>query len=222
LLLLLSASLAAQNWVPTFDDEFNGTELDLSHWTPHAPPGYLLTASVPTDSVTVSGGQLHIVARTGLARPEFAGIVTTFGIFAQMYGRFEIRFRMPAGHGPRTGFALWPVPSGSLPRIDILETSDPRSVRLTNYWGNEQALRTYGDAFNVADLSNGFHTVTLEWEPGKITWFVDGKKTFESTDGVPHQPMYLIIDLGGDPAADTNLPASLDIDYVRVYKRAEQ
>ena len=38
--LLLSQKAARPDdgkWVPTFADEFNGTELDLSRWVPHDP-----------------------------------------------------------------------------------------------------------------------------------------------------------------------------------------
>lgn len=66
LLLLVSGSLAAQNWVETFADDFNGTALDLAHWSPHDPFGVARDRQLQAyvgDAVRVSGGQLHIVAR---------------------------------------------------------------------------------------------------------------------------------------------------------------
>jgi len=243
LLLLISASLTAQNWVPTFADEFNGTSLDLSHWAPHDPFGIVRDRQLQAyvgDAVTLSGGQLHLAARRavtnqpvrydGKDREYLSGVISTFGLFAQTFGRFEIRFRAPAGQGLRPGFLLLPVPSGTLPQIDIFETtgSPPARIFFANRWGTEHTERSYGDSFTVSDLSNGFHTVAVEWDHDRITWFVDGKKTFESTDGVPHQQMYMLIDLavGGRlahaPDASTSLPATFDIDYVRVYKRAGQ
>lgn len=217
----------------TFDDEFNGTQLDLAKWAPHGPFGTVrdsqLQAYLP-EAVTVSGGQLHIIAsRTaaGEASVKYvSGAVTTYGQFAQTYGRFEIRFRAPAARGLRPEFLLLPVPSGPLPAIDVFETSGnaPSKVFLGNHWGTEQTERSFADSFTVPDLSNGFHTVTMDWAQDRISWFVDGKQTFESVDGVPHQPMYLLIDLavGGaltqTPEAATALPATFDIDYVRVYQ----
>jgi beta-glucanase (GH16 family) len=216
-LLSLTPLLCAQTengkWALTFDDEFNGAELDLSRWVPHDPGGH---ARAP-ESVAVSGGQLHIAA---------PGSVSTFGLFSQTYGRFEIRCRVPAGPGLRPRFRLMPVPLGPLPEIEVFETtgSDPSKVYFANRWGTEQTERSFGDSFTGPDLSAGFHTLSIEWDRDKITWFIDGKEKFQSVDGVPRQPMYLLIDLaaGGrqtrSPDASTTFPASFDIDYIRVYQ----
>ncbi len=258
LLLILSALLAAQkpgrkaqtpdasadaNWELTFDDEFNGTELDLLHWSPHDPWGKVrdrqLQAFAP-ESVTISGGQLHLTAqRTTEAKPvrydgkerEYvSGVATTFGTFAQTYGRFEIRCRLPAGRGLHSTFALLPVPLGPLPKIEILNVagSAPGTIAVANHWGTEQTERSFGDAFPGSDFSHGFHTAAIEWDADKIVWFVDGKETFRSVDGIPHQPMFLMLDLavGGGmgsistrfPDESTVFPASFDIDYIRVYR----
>ena len=115
--LLLSQKAAQPDdgkWVPTFADEFTGTELDLSRWVPHDPWGKVrdrqLQAYAP-EAVSVSGGQLHIVARRsavnqipvrydGKDREYVSGIISTYGRFAQTYGRFEIRCRVPGMSRP--------------------------------------------------------------------------------------------------------------------------
>jgi beta-glucanase (GH16 family) len=216
LLLSLSPLLLAQNEngsrVLTFDDEFNGAELDLSRWVPHDPRGQQSQSTAP-DAIRVSGGQLHIGA---------AGVVSTFGTFSQTYGRFEIRCRVPAGRRLRPRFLLLPVPVGPLPEIKVFETtgSAPSKVSFANRWGTEQTERSFGDSFTVPDLSTGFHTLSIEWDRDRITWFIDGKEKFQSVDGVPRQPMYVLIDLAvGGPDESTALPASFDIDYIRVYQR---
>jgi beta-glucanase (GH16 family) len=239
LLSLLSLLLAQKtekstptNRALTFDDEFNGTELDLSRWTPHDPEGRARDRqlqSYSAEAISVGNGQLHIVARRA-ANGYVSGIVSTFGIFAQAYGRFEIRLRAPAGQGLRPGFLLLPVPLAPLPEIAVFETTGnaPSKVFFANRWGTEQTERSFGDSFTGPDLSGGFHTVSIEWERDRIAWFIDGKKTFESIDGIPRQPMYMLIDLavGGRlaraPDASTALPASFDIDYVRVYRALDQ
>jgi beta-glucanase (GH16 family) len=114
-----------------------------------------------------------------------------------------------------------------LPEIDIFEAvgNPPSKVFFANRWGTEETKRSFGDSFTGPDLSTGFHTIAVEWERDRITWFIDGKEKFQSVDGIPRQPMYMLIDLavGGrlasSPDASTNLPASFDIDYIRVYQR---
>jgi beta-glucanase (GH16 family) len=244
LLLSFPPFLLAQKqdagWVLTYADEFSGAELDLSRWTPHDPWGRVrdrqLQAYVP-EGVEVSGGQAHIVARRasagqvpvlydGRPREYVSGIISTFGIFAQTYGRFEIRCRVPAGRGLRPGFLLLPVPAGPLPGIDVFQTTGgtPSRVFFANRWGTEQTERSFGDSFTGPDLSDGFHTLAIEWDRNRIAWFIDGKQKFESVDGIPHQPLYMLLDLavGGSlarsPDASTAFPASFDIDYIRVYR----
>lgn len=235
---------ADAKWVQTFDEEFNGKELNLSRWSPHDPWGHVrdrqLQAYAP-EAIEVSGGQLHIVARRapvnevpvrydGKEREYVSGIISTFGIFSQAFGRFEIRCRIPAGRGLRPGFLLLPIPFGTLPAIDVFEAigSTPSKIFFANHWGTEQTERSFGDSFTGPDLSTGFHTIAIEWDRERIAWFVDGKEKFQSVDGVPRQPMYMLIDLavGGrlarSPDATTTLPASFDIDYVRVYRSSSQ
>jgi beta-glucanase (GH16 family) len=145
--------------------------------------------------VQVRAGQLYIAD----------GTVTTFGIFAQTYGRFEIRCRVTGLH---PGARLLPVSLG-LPAIDIfaVDAAAPAKIYFANHWGTEQTERSFGDSFPAPDLSAAFHVISIEWNRDKITWFLDGKARFESVDGVPRQPMFLA------------LSGSLDVDYVRVYQR---
>src|ERR1035438_3933688 len=100
--LLLAAGLCAQNkpnWVQTFGDEFEGKELDLGKWAPHDPWGRARPREVQAyilDAIAVKDGAAHITARhdhavyDGHEREYTSGIMTTYGSFAQMYGRFEI------------------------------------------------------------------------------------------------------------------------------------
>jgi beta-glucanase (GH16 family) len=212
-LLVVSCLAFAQQRVAstdlTFSDEFNGTELDLTKWIPHEPTARAQTYS--PEAVAVSGGQLHIAGRTSMP-----GIATTFGTFAQTYGRFEIRCKVPAGRGLHSRFRLLPAPFGPLPEIDVFETDGaaPSRVSFANRWGTEQTERSFGDSFSAPDLSAAFHVIAVEWDRDRIAWFVDGKKRFESVDGVPRQPMFLAVELGGGDG-------SLDIDYIRVYRRLE-
>jgi hypothetical protein len=72
--------------------------------------------------------------------------------------------------------------------------------------------------------------VAIEWQPGRIDWFVDGVNYHTATpaDVAPNQgvfdhPFFLLLlnvaaggNFGGPVGADTVFPASLLVDYVRV------
>jgi beta-glucanase (GH16 family) len=201
--LLITASALAQKpvpdtaWVLTFADEFDGKDLDLTRWSPHDP----LRTVYAAESTTVSNGQLHL--GRGAA-------VSTYGLFSQTYGKFEIRCRA-ARNTRKTGIRLLPVPLAPLPSVDVVEVDGaaPSKLLFGNHWGTEQTERSYGDSFDGPELSAGFHVIALEWDEQKIVWFIDGQDRFRSADGIPRQRMFLVIDLEGD------------IDYVRVYSRPQ-
>jgi len=188
------------NWVLSFSDQFEGGELDLAKWTPHDLAG---RKAYSADAVQIAGGQLQIAA--------LPGIVTTYGKFAQKFGRIEVRYRLSGALGGHVSLRLLPIPSGRLPGIEAVYAGG--NLTLENHWGTEQTERTYGDAVPSPDFYAGFHTVTIEWERDHISWFIDNKEKMRSMDGVPQQPLYLTLE------AEGNVQSVLNVEYVRVYRR---
>ncbi|HVW86599.1 MAG TPA: glycoside hydrolase family 16 protein [Bryobacteraceae bacterium] len=236
-ILFLSLPVFPQSpkWTLTFAEEFDGKELSFPKWMPHDPWGHERNregqAYVP-DAIEVKDGVARITARRaratydGREREFTSGMMTTFGSFAQTYGRFEIRCHVPAGRGVEPKFWLLPVPTGEIPSIDVLDVigSEPSRALFANRWGDEKTERSFSGSYNVGDLSNGFHTIAIDWDENRIVWFVDGKERFRSTDGVPRQPMYLAASLavGGIqakyPDQSVPFPAVFEIDFIRVYQ----
>ena len=136
-------------WTLVWAEEFNGTALDRTKWTPERScwGGGNNERQCYTDrdaNIQVSGGHLRLIARKERFRgpdrpPEIAltpnpsvtqrytsGKIRTLGLHAWKYGRIEFRARPPKGQG--TWPAVWMMPSGNVygpwPRsgeIDILE-----------------------------------------------------------------------------------------------------
>lgn len=235
-----SVLLSAQSFAParpgelTFAEEFDGNALDLTKWSPHDPFGGKRSgelALTSPEAITVSGGVAHITASrpaTSQAEeiPFISGVMSTRGTFSQMYGRFEARLRIPEGRGLEARLQLLPVSLKTLPAIDIFHAlgSEPGVARFENRWGDERTERAFGDSWSGASFATTFHTVAIEWEAAKIVWFVDGTKRFESSQGVPAEPMYLAVSLavGGRlakvPGPEVRFPRVLDIDYIRAYR----
>jgi beta-glucanase (GH16 family) len=194
---------SAEAWTLTFSDEFKESELDLAKWTPHDLAN---ARAYDAAAAEVKGGALHLAAKPG--------IVTSYGKFAQTFGRFEVRCRTSGASGTpegRLSIRLLPLPSGSLPSIEVVQTAGKATFE--NQWGTEQTERSYGDTVALPGLAAGSHTIAIEWERDHISWFVDGKEKLRSADGVPRQPMYLSLE------ADGNQAALFDIEYVRIYRR---
>ncbi len=223
-------------WVETFSEDFNGTELEFPKWTAHDPWGKErpreVQAYVP-EALTLADGILRITARRGSARyagqlREYtSGSVATWGSFAQTYGKFEIRCRMPAAKGLEPKFWLVPLSGSEIPSIDVFDAigSDPTRLLMANRWGDEKTERSFSGSWSDVDFSRDFHTFAVEWDADKIVWLVDGKERLRATEGIPSQPLCLVINLavGGlqarYPDNSTPLPATFEIDYVRVYQR---
>jgi beta-glucanase (GH16 family) len=87
-------------------------------------------------------------------------------------------------------------------------------------------------------FANDYHVYTMLWEEDNIKWYVDGKFFFKvsreqwNSVGAPNnpnapfdQPFYLIMNLavgghfdGGRTPDPSDIPATMQVDYVRVYK----
>jgi beta-glucanase (GH16 family) len=86
----------------------------------------------------------------------------------------------------------------------------------------------------VTGATTGFHVYALEWRPGRIDAYVDGRRYFTALDdGGGHdawpftRPFYIIVNLaigggwGGAQGVDETIwPQRYAIDYVRVYQAA--
>lgn len=113
-------------WQCTFDDEFNGNRLNTSLWVPQtsfvtgdAAGMYACYQNNP-NNISVSNGALHLTMRQeshpiwcpdGLAPSYYsAGMVSTYHLFSQEYGRFEVRMRAQATNvsGLNEDFWMWP------------------------------------------------------------------------------------------------------------------
>jgi len=249
LLVLVSCSLTcicrgAENsdrpgWKLTFQDVFDGHSLDTQKWNPNDPWGQErnneLQAYV-TNAFDVHDGVLRLKAEkrpafySGKQRTYTSGMMTTYGKFSQQYGRFEIRCRVPKGRGLWPAFWLLPEPLGWPPEIDVLEIlgHEPNKVYMTHHFRDEQKKRgSHGGSWSGPDFSAGFHEFAVEWSPQVIVWFVDGVERFRSEKSIPHGKMYMLVNLAvggewpGAPDEKTQLPSVFEVDYVRVYERAQ-
>lgn len=104
-------------------------------------------------------------------------------LFSQKYGRFEFRAKLPAGQGIWP--ALWLLPQNSKfgtwaasGEIDIVEAKghEPDLIYGTLHYGGRWPQNvSSGKSYPIPDAgkSSDFHVYALEWEPGKISWFID-------------------------------------------------
>jgi beta-glucanase (GH16 family) len=222
---------AASEWKLVWHDEFDGRRLDSSKWNvllrEHSKHNEL-QYYVP-DEVNVANGMLRLRSRVRSygSMKYTSGRLDTKGKFAPIYGRFEIRAKLPSGRGLWPAHWLYPqnrnwqmeylmsqaVAEGKerlIPEerpwyseIDIMEFlgHEPNIVygTLHCYTFDGTKETSSGKWIGSTDFSKAFHIYALEWEPDSIRWYIDGQLIHATTTGIPHTPHYLILNtaIGG-------------------------
>jgi beta-glucanase (GH16 family) len=242
------------DWTLAWNDEFNLDSIDTDKWN-HENwwPGYvnneLQSYSDDPANSYVRSGLLNIVMRKAnpfdVNNPAYnSARMNTSGKGDWIYGRFEIKAKLPAGRGmwpaiwmmpTESVYGPWPV-SGEIDIMELLGHETDRvhgSIHYGDYYPNHTSA-TASYKLNSGDFSTDFHLFALEWELGVLRWYVDDtlfqtRNTWFSEGGSWPAPfdqdfhIILNVALGGDwagpPNESTLFPQSMQVDYVRVYEK---
>jgi beta-glucanase (GH16 family) len=245
---------------PVWSDEFDGPagrSFDRTRWTADVGGSgfgnqereYYTTRP---ENVALDGlGHLVLTALAETPSPVFqcwygqclytSARLKTTGLFAQTYGRFEARIRIPRGQG------IWPafwmlganVDQVGWPRsgeIDIMENigREPSTVHGTLHGPGYSGSNGIGgiNTLTSSVFADDFHVFTVSWEPAQIRWYVDGRlyhlvipRTLPAGSAwVFDHPFFLLLNVAvgggwpGDPNGATTFPQTMLVDYVRVYR----
>jgi hypothetical protein len=226
-----------------WNDEFEGNSLGSSWtyeiqnagWVNNELQKYVNDGAV----TTVSDGKLKI----NLMKSN--GVVNSARIYAKKstgwkYGYVEARIKLPAGTGTWPAFWMMPVNFKSWPadgEIDIMEEVgfNPNVIVSTihcNKYNNGGTSIESGNK-KIPTAQSDFHVYALLWTATSMTFYVDGTSILTyNNDGTGvnawpfDNPFYVILNLawggswGGMKGVDeTALPASMEVDYVRVFQK---
>ncbi len=168
--------------------------------------------------------------RWGMVGPAGAAPTHSF-----RYGFFEASIQVPKGKGYWPAFWTKEVTNANDDELDALEIVDPAARHVAHHlhWGPKDSRNDWTGVPGIGwpsgvDLSAGFHTYGVNWQPDRIDWYFDGKIVQSCTDKakIPQSYQYLIVNLaiGGDwpgyPDASTVFPAEMQIDWIRVWQKA--
>jgi len=241
-------TLAPGGWTLAFSDEFETPgALDPAKWGYEV--GYIRNDEKQyytsrSENVRAEGGSLVIEARKepyqGYAYTSAS--VNTRGRFEFLYGRVEVRAKLPTGNG--TWPAIWMLGTNigqvgwpTCGEIDIMENVgfEPTRIYGTIHTAayNHVAGTAKGSSVTVANPGEDFHVYSMEWYPDRVEIFVDGTRYFtfrnEGTGSRSwpfDKPQYLLINLaiggswGGQRGIDdSRFPHRYLIDYVRIYRQ---
>jgi beta-glucanase (GH16 family) len=242
-------------WSCSFHDEFAGTSLDRTKWVPQtifasgSPGAYACYADDPS-VVNVANGSLNLTVRRvatpvscqadgqSVSTSYLAGMVTTYHLFSQQYGRFEARIRNTATAAPglHEAFWLWPddrVASTAVwpaaGEIDVSETYSAHpdlSIPFLHYAadvaGPQPGVNT---AWNCTAYRGQWNTYALEWTPTRIEILVNGRSCLVNTSADPAflKPYIVAFTQGLGTAGNeydgrAPIPATMNVDYLRVWR----
>ena len=153
------------------------------------------------------------------------------------YGYVEMSAKVAKGSGLLSTFYLFNQNyDRNKPEIDIVEyigTTPQKAFQTYHYYDSNRIRYNKGEKHSSptmeydagVDLSDGFHTYSVLWEPGLVIWYIDGKEV-RRIEGVrvSDEPMNIVTQLvmgsewigDPDPAA---VPAVLEIDYIRAWQK---
>lgn len=213
-----SPSLAG--WSLVWSDEFDGDKIDRSKWGYDVDcwgggNGEHQCYTKTARNAVIEDGKLVITARNeqviGPALPDHlrrrsampdaqavrgmsSARLNTRGKADWLYGRFEVRAKLPQGQG--TWPAIWMLPSkdrygawAASGEIDILEAVNlgvpcqtcggglENNILGTLHFGGKWPKNLQkGEEVQAPDvLDGGFHTYAIEWYPDRIIWQMDGR-----------------------------------------------
>lgn len=208
----------------TFNDEFNGNEVDVKKWVDHLVPyagnnegrthgdkELQFYAPLSEGYHILSDGVLKLKADKRILNSDYlytSAMISSKDKFKQKFGYFEMKAKFPEGVGFWPAFWLLPDAEEGQPwppEIDITEFlgENPNTLHFANHMsanypsigGPEGGYDNFDFKDIETDYTKKFHTFGLLWEPDKLSWFVDGDKKYESTEKIPQHPMYIIVNL---------------------------
>jgi len=216
---------APPGWILAWHDEFNGPTLDTTKWnvltreqSKHDERQYYLP-----DEAYVERGILRLRSRERAygSMQYTSGRLDTRGKYAPVYGRIEVRAKLPGGKG------LWPahwlMPQNRNYQMEALmarEVAEGREryipeerpwyseIDVMEFLGHERHI-VYGTLHYTTfkgerksiggtiaadvDVTKDFHVYAVEWEPDSMRWYLDGKRYHATSTGIPHTPHYLLL-----------------------------
>ncbi len=237
-----------------WSDEFNGKALNTKDWNYEThEPGWvnneLQSYGNSKKNTYVKDGNL-VIQPLFDGKKYTSGRINTQNKHTITYGKVEVRAKVPAGKGFLP--AIWMMPNdenlyGQWPKcgeIDIMEVlgHETKTLYSTLHYGEPHTEGQGSYTLTDGTFANEFHVFGMEWDPGEIRFYVDGKLYHTENDWftkkigfgeitypAPYdQPFYLILNVAvggnwpGNPDGTTKFDsnAAMYVDYVRLYQKS--
>lgn len=213
-------------WKLTFDDEFNGNQINTSRWgIPNNTPDTSYTgrsATYEASNITVSSGMASM--RTQLVGSTYTTCSMTSN-FRQSRGYWEARIKLPTlASGMACSFWMDAL-NWVMPEIDILEwfgSSPNRNMMTWHYSVPNDGTSAWGvsQTRDGLPLPGIFHVYGMLWDYNQISWYIDGllaaqTTAFVDSNNAPSMQTILLATL--PTGAPNNSLGTMLVDYVHIF-----
>jgi beta-glucanase (GH16 family) len=242
LLIALNAfSQSKKGYSLVWQDDFNGPTLDTSCWSHEtADPGWVNNElqRYTNQNIEFADGNLLIIAKKENNEITSARLITK-GKRTFTYGLVEIKAKIPQGRG--TWPALWMLGQNidqvgwpACGELDIMEHvgKHPNFIHSTIHNNSGYGSSPYTGILEIKNPFTGYHIYGMEWTKEFVDFFIDGNLVYhyqpesKNADNWPFdKPCFLIFNVaiggnwGGPEVDDSIFPASMTVDWVKVYQR---
>ena len=228
-----------------WQDEFNGSEVDLSSWSFELGNGTWGWGNnelqfYKKENTSIIDGHLVIEARKEISGPQYTSSrMITKDKFDFQFGRVDIRAALPTGQGIWP--ALWMLGANfstigwpACGEIDIMEIvgHEPNKCHGTAHWqdGGGNHAQNGGSLDGSSSLHDQFHVYSIIWSDGQIRWLLDDVQyhVLNTSNGDLSEfnagNFFFIFNVAvggnwpGSPDANTQFPQQMIVDYIRVFQ----
>jgi beta-glucanase (GH16 family) len=184
--------LFSQCWNLVWADEFNGTALDATKWTPQTGGGgwgngELENYTARPENIDVSAGTLKIIAKSEVygGNNYTSARLRTIQKGDWTYGKFEARMKLSTAQVMWPAFWMMPTDevygtwpnSGEIDIMELIGTYPSRSYGTIHTSSGTAGVSTSSGAnYNLPSgtFGDAFHNFSVEWSPNEIKWLIDG------------------------------------------------
>lgn len=238
MLAVIAAAEPPSGYELVFSDEFNGTALDNTKW---AVTNYWSNMSheawlLPKNAVVEDGVLKLILKRESVNGSKYTTAYIMPKTFRVQFGYFEIRCKIPHGNGLIPAFwaqSSWECCNNGrrIMEFDFVEwwgSNHYKVIGPTLHWQHPRETASHHYRVNV-DLTKDFHVYGTLWTADNAinSWFdgieKGGPKPFHTGEDWEEMRMMICLQSpwgwGPDIDETTPLPATFEVDYVRVYQK---
>lgn len=231
-----------KKWELTFEDDFDQMKLNTNKWMTgyywgralmnenYVPANELQFFTDDNIQIRNSAAKLTLKQQSktgkswndvnGFVQRKFdytSGLISTGHSFRQKYGKIEAKVMFTSTFPVVNAF--WLVGETRAPQIDIFKTSESKNVISC---GIQTENVQKSKIIKGASFKNNYFIYGLIWTENELIWTINGKEVHKENREIPNESMYLTFCsiLPQEPNSK-NLPASMDIDWIRCYKRKD-